>query len=199
MARMELMVPHILKWEVGQTKEEIEKKIWDKLTSRQIYDRVKSRGYHCISGDRGEHTMCGVTLATFTDWRQKQGKPKPTIADLKALQYDEWIAILKSGFWGRCKADQIANQSIAEMLVDWCWVNGPVAIRKAQTVLSLVADGIVGAKTLAALNAPGTFSVFNRLKGAREKSYRDIVALRPSQQIFLNGWLNRTNSIAYKN
>ena len=199
MARMELMVPHILKWEVGQTKEEIEKKIWDKLTPRQIYDRVKSRGYHCISGDRGEHTMCGVTLATFTDWRTKQGKPKPTIADLKALQYDEWIAILKSGFWGRCKADQIVNQSIAEMLVDWCWVNGPAAIRKAQTVLSLVADGIVGPKTLAALNAPGTLSVFNRRTGAREKSYRDIVAARPNQQRFLNGWLNRTNSIAYKN
>ena len=193
MARMELMVPHILKWEVGLKSGE------DKLSPRDLYNAVKSRGYHCIPGDRGEHTMCGVTLDTFTDWRTKQGKPKPTIADLKALQYDEWIAILKSGFWGRCKADQIANQSIAEMLVDWCWVNGPVAIRKAQTVLSLVADGIVGAKTLAALNAPGTLSVFNRLKGAREKSYRDIVALRPSQQIFLNGWLNRTNSIAYKN
>ena len=199
MARMELMVPHILKWEVGQTKEEIEKKIWDKLTPRQIYDRVKSRGYHCISGDRGEHTMCGVTLATFTDWRTKQGRPKPTIADLKALQYDEWLAILKSGFWGRCKADQISNQSIAEMLVDWCWVNGPVAIRKAQTVLSLVADGIVGPKTLAALNASDSHSVFNRLKGAREKSYRDIVAARPNQQRFFNGWINRTNSIAYKN
>ena len=90
---MELMVPHILKWEVGQTKEEIEKKIWDKFTPRQIYDRVKSRGYHCIPGDRGEDTMCGVTYKTFTDWRQKQGKPKPTIADLKGLQYDEWLAI----------------------------------------------------------------------------------------------------------
>ena len=190
---MELMVPHILKWEVGLKSGE------DKLSPRDLYNAVKSRGYHCIPGDRGEHTMCGVTLATFTDWRTKQGRPKPTIADLKALQYDEWIAILKSGFWNRCKADQISNQSIAEMLVDWCWVNGPVAIRKAQTVLSLVADGIIGPKTLTALNASDSHSVFNRLKGAREKSYHDIVALRPSQQIFLNGWLNRTNSIAYKN
>ncbi|MDE7465023.1 MAG: hypothetical protein K2M59_01160 [Muribaculaceae bacterium] len=197
MAQIEKMIPHILKWEVGQTKEEIEKKIWNKLTPRQIFDRVKSRGYHCIPGDRGEDTMCGVTFKTFSEWRVKQGKPKPTIADLKALQYDEWMAILKSGFWGRCKADQIVNQSIAEMLVDWCWVNGPVAIRKAQNVLSCAQDGIVGPKTLAALNDREEASVFNRLKNARIRSYDNIVRSNPAQMRFYNGWVNRTNSITF--
>lgn len=192
MAEIEKMIPHILTWEVGLKDSE------RKLPPREMYNAVKGRGYHCIPGDRGEDTMCGVTFKTFSEWRQKQGKPKPTIADLKALQYDEWMAILKSGFWDRCKADRIANQSIAEMLVDWCWVNGSVAIRKAQTVLSCVADGIVGAKTLAALNAKDSLSIFNRLKGAREKSYRDIVALRPSQQKFFRGWMNRTESIKFE-
>ena len=197
MAQIEKMIPHILRCEVGQTKEEIKTKAWDNLSPRQIYDRVKFRGYHCIPGDRGEHTMCGVTFMTFTDWRKKQGKPKPTIADLKALQYDEWLAILKTGFWGKCKADQIRNQSIAEMLVDWCWVNGPIAIRLAQDVLSCEQDGIVGPKTLAALNAPNSLSVFTRLKGARERSYRTIVARNPAQQQFFKGWINRTNSIKF--
>lgn len=194
---MERMVPHILKWEVGQTKEEIKNKIWDGLTPRQIYDRVKARGYHCIPGDKGEQTMCGVTLKTFKEWKKKQGKPVPTVNDLKALQYDEWIAILKSGFWDRCKADQISNQSIAEMLVDWRWVNGNQAVRDAQAVLSCVADGIVGPKTLAALNAPEPLSVFNRLKNARIRAYDKIVSRSPSQKKFYNGWLNRTNSIQF--
>lgn len=194
---MERMVPHILNWEVGQTQEEIKNKIWDGLTPRQIYDRVKARGYHCIAGDRGEHTMCGVTLKTFREWRKKQGKPVPTVNDLKALQYDEWLAILKQMFWDPCKADQINNQSIAQMLVDWRWVNGNQAVRDAQTVLSCVADGIVGPKTLAALNAPEPLSVFNRLKNARIRAYDKIVSRSPSQKKFHNGWLNRTNSITF--
>ena len=194
---MERMVPHILNWEVGQTQEEIKNKIWDGLTPRQIYDRVKARGYHCIAGDRGEHTMCGVTLKTFREWRKKQGKPVPGVNDLKALQYDEWLAILKQIFWDPCKADQINNQSIAQMLVDWRWVNGNQAVRDAQTVLSCVADGIVGPKTLAALNASEAQSVFNRLKNARIRAYDKIVSRSPSQKKFYNGWLNRTNSIQF--
>lgn len=194
---MEKMVPHILKWEVGQTKEEREKKIWDSLTPRQIYDRVKGRGYHCIKGDRGEDTMCGVTLKTFREWRKRMGKPVPSVEDLKALQYDEWLAILKQFFWDPCKADNIKNQSIAQMLVDWRWVNGNQAVRDAQTVLSCVADGIVGPKTLAALNAPDSLSVFNRLKNARLRAYERIVQRSPSQMRFYNGWVNRTNSIQY--
>ena len=194
---MERMVPHILNWEVGQTQEEIKNKIWDGLTPRQIYDRVKARGYHCIAGDRGEHTMCGVTLKTFREWRKKQGKPVPGVNDLKALSYDEWLAILKQMFWDPCKADQINNQSIAQMLVDWRWVNGTQAIRDAQNVFSCVQDGIVGPKTLAALNAPEAQSVFNRLKNARIRAYERIVARSPSQKKFLKGWLNRTNSITF--
>ncbi|MDE6717786.1 MAG: peptidoglycan domain protein [Muribaculaceae bacterium] len=197
MAKMEKMVPHILLWEVGQTKEEIEKKIWNSLTPRQIYDRVKSRGYHVVTGDKGGPTMCGVTLNTFKDWRKRMGKPMPGVNDLKTLQYDEWLAILKQMFWDPCKADQIHNQSIAQMLVDWRWVNGTQAVRDAQTVLSCVADGIVGPKTLGALNAADSLSVFNRLKNARLRSYARIVERSPSQMRFYNGWVNRTNSITF--
>ena len=198
MANMEKMIPHILIWEVGQTKEEIKTKAWDKLTPRQIYDRVKLRGFHNIPGDRGKHTMCGVTFRTFTDWRTRHGKPKPTIANLKAVQYDEWLAILKELFWDPCKADLIHNQSIAEMLVDWRWVNGGQAVRDAQTVLVCVPDGVVGPKTLAALNDGDSLSVFNRLKGARERAYRTIVSRNPGQEKFLKGWLNRTDSIEFR-
>lgn len=190
---MELMVPHILNWEVGLKPGE------KALQGEVLYNSVAKRGYHVIPGDKGEQTMCGVTLKTFKEWRKKQGKPVPTVEDLKALQYDEWIAILKQMFWDPCKADQINNQSIAQMIVDWRWVNGNQAVRDAQAVLSCVADGIVGPKTLAALNAPEAQSVFNRLKNARIRAYDRIVARSPSQKKFYNGWLNRTNSITYKN
>ena len=188
---MESMVPHILRWEVGLKPGE------EKLSGKQLYDTVAGRGFHCVAGDRGGPTMCGVTLGTFTAWRRKQGKPAPTVGDLKRLSYDEWLAILISLFWDPCRADGIANASVAAMLVDWRWVNGGQAVRDAQEVLGCVPDGIVGPATLAALNASPASSVFARLKGARERSYRTIVANRPSQAKFLKGWLNRTDSIKF--
>lgn len=184
-----MMVPHILKWEVGLKAGE------EKLGGRELYEKVAARGFHKIAGDRGGATMCGVTIGTFTDWRRKQGKGNPSEDDLRKLGYDEWLAIMKSLFWDPCKADKIGNDNVAMMLVDWRWVNGSQAVRDAQTVLSCVADGIVGPKTLAALNAKPASSVFARLKAARERAYRRIVERRPDQGKFLKGWLNRTNSI----
>ena len=188
---MESMVPHILDKEIGLNDTE------RSLSPRQMYERVAKRGYHCLANDKGGPTMCGVTIATFTDRRLKQGKPKPTVDDLRALSYEEWLDILKSAFWDPCHGNRIINQSIAIMLVDWRWVNGTQAIRDTQTVFSLVPDGIVGPKTLDALNASPAETVFNRLKTARLRSYDRIIARSPSQKKWHKGWINRTNSINF--
>ena len=191
MAQIEKLIPHILLYECSVTMQKGE-------TFQHAYERARAKGIVKLKNDSGGATMCGVTIGTFTDWRRNHGKPKPTINDLRTLSYDEWLAILKSVFWDPCKADQIANQSIANMLVDWRWVNGSQAIRDMQTTFSLVPDGAVGPKTLAALNAVPALTVFNRLKAAREQSYRRIVARNPAKKGFLVGWLNRTNAIKFK-
>ncbi len=191
MANIEKLIPHILLWENSISMKEGE-------TLKQTFERARKKGVHIVKGDLGGPTLVGVTLATFQDWRRRQGKPTPTQADLAKLNFEEWIAILKYIFWDPCKADDIHNQSIANMLVDWRWVNGTQAIRDAQFILGLVTDGIVGPKTLGALNATPAASVFSRLKTARENAYRKIVNNRPTQQRFLNGWINRTNDIKYE-
>lgn len=203
MANIDIMVPHILMWEVLIKDKAVAKKrdamIKAGASGRELYNLVSPYGYHCIAGDSGKDTMCGVTIGTFREWRQQQGKPRPSVADLKALQYDEWLEILKHVFWDRCKADQIRNASIALMMVDWCWLNGATtAIRQMQAAFGLATDGIIGVKSLAALNASPAASVFSRLKTARLRSYDKIVAARPSQMLFYNGWCNRTNSIQFK-
>ena len=187
---MEAMVPHILNCEVGLKKEE------RGLPPRQMYEAVATHGYHVVKGDQGGPTMCGVILTTFQDWRRKQGKPTPTVEDLKRLGYDEWLAILKGVFWDPCRADEITNASVAMMLVDWTWVNGPAARKQAQRALGVTADGIIGPKTLAALNASPASAVFAKLRDARLRSYSAIVAAKPGQMRFYNGWCNRTNRIA---
>lgn len=188
---METLIPHIIFHEINV-------KALPGESNASLFERARPKGYHCIPGDSGGPTMIGVILSTYADWRRKHGKPTTTVEDLKAISYDEWLTLLKQEFWNPCKADQIRNKSIAHMLVDWRWVNGPQAVRNMQTAFSLVADGIVGPKTLAALNATDSETVFNRLKAAREASYRKIVQRRPSQMQFYQGWLNRTNDIKFQ-
>ena len=191
MANIEKLIPHILQWEnsITMTKGE---------TLKHAYERARAKGVTVVKNDSGGPTMCGVTLNTFKEWRRKQGKPVPTQADLAKLEYAEWLAILKSVFWDPCKGDYITNQAVANMFVDWRWVNGTQAIRDAQTAFSLVADGIVGPKTITALNSGSHRETFERLKYAREAAYRKIVRNRPSQQKFLNGWLNRLNDLKFE-
>ena len=85
--------------------------------------------------DLGGATNMGVTIGTYTEYCKKKGRPTPMVEDLKDLSNEEWTDILKSLYWDRWKADQIQNQSIANILVDWVWASGIYGIKKPQAVL----------------------------------------------------------------
>ena len=96
-------------------------------------------------------------------------------------------------FWDKWKADEIKNQSIAQLLVDWVWVSGVYGIKYPQQVLGVKVDGIVGQKTIAAINDyPDQKELFNKLWNRRKKHFEDV-AKSPSKAKFLKGWLNRLN------
>ncbi|MDE6479279.1 MAG: hypothetical protein K2L45_03340 [Muribaculaceae bacterium] len=190
MAHIEKLIPHILLWENSI-------KTLPGETLRQTYERTKAKGVIKMKSDLGGPTLVGVTLTTFNEWRAKSGGRRGE-SELAKMSYDEWLAILKSLFWDRCKGDDIRFQCVANMFVDWVWHSGPGVIRNVQTIFSLVPDGIVGPKTLAALNTPLPYNIFERMKYAREQYYRKIAANRPSQQKFLTGWLNRLESIKFE-
>lgn len=81
---------------------------------------------------------------------------------------EEWTDILRTYYWNRWKADQIENQSIANILVDWVWASGVHGIKKPQSLLGVTADGIVGKATLAAINGyPSQHELFDKIKQAR--------------------------------
>ncbi len=66
-----------------------------------------------------------------------------------------------------------------------------------QKLLGVTADGIVGKRTLAAINAADPQQLFERVKAARLAYFDSIVRRRPSQIVFLNGWRNRVNSFKF--
>ena len=148
--------------------------------------------------DSGGATMMGITMRTFISYRKKKALPLPTIGDLKDISPDEWEAILKLFFWDKWQADQINNQSIANILVDWLWNSGSWGIKIPQRILGLVEDGIVGYNTLYAINTANQKGLFQDIKKAREQFFWDIVKNNPMQQKFIKGWLNRLADFSFK-
>lgn len=190
MARVENIVPFILKWETGTT--------GIGLTNEQLFEKAKLKGFANDPDDLGGATMCGVTLATFTDYCRRKGYPRPTIVRLKAIKYKEWLEILKTMFWDKWKADQINNESIALILFDWVWGSGKYGITIPQKAIGVTADGIVGPKTIAAVNAKDPKQLFDLIRKERLAYIERICRSRPTNLKYKRGWLNRLNDIKFK-
>lgn len=147
--------------------------------------------------DLGGATNKGVTLTTFTAWRKKMGLATPTVADLKNISDAEWDNVFKAMFWDKWHGDDIKDQSVANMLVDWLWASGNYGIRIPQSVLRVDVDGIVGPKTIAALNQQPPSLFFQRLKQERKDYIERICKSRTANKKYKKGWFRRIDGIRY--
>ena len=100
-------------------------------------------------------------------------------------------------YWDRWQGDKIGSQSVANILVDWVWASGTHGIKIPQCLLGVTVDGIVGPKTLEAINRQNPRELFDRIKIARFDFIEDICRQRPTNNKFKRGWMNRINDIAY--
>ncbi len=151
-------------------------------------------GFVNDKNDLGGATNKGVTLATFRSvYGQSMG-----VSDLKNITERQWEHIFKTCYWDKWKGDEIEDQNVANILVDWTWCSGAYGIKIPQRVLGVSVDGIVGGKTIAALNARDGKALFNELKEERIAYIDRICQTRPQNRKFRNGWLNRINSLKYE-
>ena len=214
MANCEKLIPIIIRWEAGvdPAKEENQG-----LTYRELFEKAKKKGYSNDPADRGGATMVGITIATYTTYRKRKKKATPSVADLKAISFDEWFDILKTMFWDKMQADGIANQSIANLCVNTVWGTGPKYIKTIQGVLGVPQDGVVGPVTLGKINGwANQKDLFDRLWNRRKKFFEDIVTssvreyerkigrkaterdlMTYTDKRFIKGWLNRLNSFQF--
>lgn len=140
--------------------------------------------------DRGGETKWGVTHTTYNSLY------KGSVKDMTEAQWDN---IFLSLFWNPCNANNLVDQNVANVIVDWCWGSGCVSVKKRiQRLFGLKDDGIFGEKTMKVLNTD-TRNVFNNIWYAHYNFYKAIVKNNPSQKVFLKGWLNRMNSLTYNN
>nr|DAE48477.1 MAG TPA: Lysozyme [Caudoviricetes sp.] len=148
--------------------------------------------------DLGGATNMGVTIGTYEAYCRKKGYPRPTIERLKNLTKEEWAEIFKTLYWDRWKADAINSQAVANIIVDWVWASGVHGIKRPQKLLGVVADGLVGPKTIAAINAADPKKLFDAIKADRAKFIDEICKARPKNEKYRKGWMNRINAIKYE-
>lgn len=184
MADYERLIPFVIQWESSVTKKNGE-------TLESLYGRARQKGLVNDPQDLGGLTLVGVTLSTF---RSAYGSSK-TPSDLKGMTFAQWEHVFKVMFWDKWKADQIENQNVANMLVDWLWCSGAYAIKIPQSVLRVDVDGVVGPKTIAAVNKCDPETLFKRLKTERLEFLKRICKSRPQNKKFLKGWQNRVNAL----
>lgn len=171
MANSSKLVPFILQWEGGFVNDPL---------------------------DLGGATNKGITIGTFTEYKKRKGLKAPTVQDLKNISNEDWHEVFKGLYWDRWKADEIKNQAVANILVDWVWASGSHGIKRPQRLLGVTADGVVGSKTIAALNAKDPAELFRMIKADRIKFIDEICKKRPANNRFKKGWLNRINAIKYE-
>lgn len=119
--------------------------------------------------------------------------------DIRLLTVENAKALYEQYFWKAVKADQIKEQHLATHLFDIAVNSGvKTAVILAQKALrnigiNIEIDGVIGNKTLKALNGSLLRTINNNIVYARINHYETIIRKDPTQSIFRTGWLRRAN------
>lgn len=154
-------------------------------------------GYIDDKDDLGGATNRGIIFKIFKLYAEQLGL-EPTKEALKTLTEAQAKQIYKLQFWDKMRGDAILDQQVANIIFDGfvnCGTNG---IKIAQRVAGVDQDGVIGAKSLATINAAAPRILFDGIKDERIRYYHMIAERREKNKKFLKGWLNRINSFVYK-
>jgi lysozyme family protein/LysM repeat protein len=167
----------------------------------KVFDR--EGGKSTKSKDRAHQgevkmTNLGVTPMAMKDHLKKEGVAQPTpdmIRErLSKLTTETAIPIYAAGYWN---ADyQRLGQKLSFLVFDWGVNSGPsTAIMQLQKTLGLKQDGVIGKETLREIEKYPEHQICALYMTRRKEFYLSLVEKDPEQQEFLNGWLNRCDSV----
>lgn len=129
-------------------------------------------GWSNHPADTGGATMYGVTQAVYNAWRvAKKLAPAPVRRISRAVAEQ----IYRERYWSHV---QHLSWPLSGVAYDICVNHGAKNLNYM----------------LGQVNAAGPTAQARQLTHIRERFYRNIVKNRPSQRVFLKGWLNRCNA-----
>ncbi|RVT89510.1 glycosyl hydrolase 108 family protein [Sphingomonas crocodyli] len=138
----------------------------------------------------------GVTGATLAAFRKV---PRVTAIDMALLKKAEAVRIGVHLYYEQPDFDLLPWNQLTASLVDMGWGAGPgQATRLFQRMIGANDDGRMGPRTVAAFHqfvkAHGLMDAAVRWGEARAAFYERIIAVRPTNAKYRNGWRNRTAS-----
>ena len=137
--------------------------------------------------DRGGMTNLGVTKRV---WEEFVGH-EVSEADMRALTPEKVGKLYKQKYWNAAYCE-VLPRGLDYVVFDFA-VNAGTgrAVKTLQSAIGVVADGIIGPRTRAAINAANAKDLVAKYSDARTDFYQGIVARRPDQVRFIRGWLRR--------
>ncbi|EOV5090736.1 glycoside hydrolase family 108 protein [Serratia marcescens] len=157
----------------------------------------KEGGYVNDPTDKGGETKYGISdkrdgIADGMTDVDGDGKPDTRIKDLTLGQASQ---IYFRDYWYPSYCPDWPD-GISLIVFDSAVQHGvKKAISLLQDAAGVAADGIVGAKTRAAVLAADPEWLLTRYLLRRARYYAEIIKSNPSQAKYLNGWFNRLDSV----
>ncbi len=142
-------------------------------------------GYVNNSTDPGGETKYGISQRSYPN------------LNIRQLSLKDAQKIYFCDYWLKGKFEQIPDENVASQLFD---LSVNLGIRATTIVLqralrsvgiNVVEDGLLGSQTLSGVIFSKPSNLLAAIKSEAAGYYRLIAAKNPSQQKFLNGWLNR--------
>lgn len=143
--------------------------------------------------DRGGATNRGITQRTYDAYRSTHGLAKRSVA---LLEDAELRVIYHDDYWQAINGDALPEPvaaAVFDMAVSSGTWNAKIALQRAARTRT---DGVIGPTTLLAVKS--TPEIVLRFLKQRAALIQEIVATRPSQVAFLEGWINRLLDQAWK-
>jgi lysozyme family protein len=175
------------------------KKVMANFNNAIKFVLAKEGGYQSHPNDRGNYNsqneLIGTNMGISAPVLERHLGRVPTEQDMKALTQATAKEIYRRNFWNPIQGDKLVHDSTAIAIFDWFVNAGRPAIIKAQEVVNVGTDGVVGRITLKALNEYDPKKFFNEYQEKRVEWYKRLTDRRPSLRVFLNGWLSRISSL----
>lgn len=150
-------------------------------------------GYSDDKYDRGGKTQYGITESEYHDWLDRTGQD---IKPIGLITLDEAKSIYYADYWELPKLDQVAkiNPKLAIYTFQY-GVNcgNKIGVKGLQYAVGANPDGVIGNKTLQAIENVNTQQAIAKLVEHQRARYTQIVNGNPTQKVFIKGWNNRIN------
>lgn len=144
-------------------------------------------GYVNNPKDPGGPTKYGITQKTLAAWRKKS----VSVGEVRELKLEEASEILRKQYWAPIRGDDLPA-GLDHAVFDYAVNSGPSqAVKTLQRCVGSTPDGIMGARTLAALDGRDKASVVDEYCDARMAFLRGLKTF----PTFGKGWITRVERV----